>query len=144
MAHVIVKSGSYGIGDRFFYTGATECTDELILDAIRNEELPWIWVDENYAEPVESSKVSTEEPQPAIPTQGQKLVAETTHDVEVPTAVAKMEEALAPEPEKPTPGYPCPFCEKVLKNPGGQMGHIKTKHEAQFDEWDRERRAAKE
>lgn len=150
MAHVIVKGGTYGVGGTFFGPGATECNDEEVLDAVRNADLPWIYVTDKppAAVPVKKRMEDflefPEEPKPAYPTQGQKLVAETDPTEDHRGAVAKMRDVLAEPAPEPAPGYPCDFCDKVLRNPGGWIAHTKNVHPDNFEAWDAARRAAKE
>ena len=141
MAHVVVKGATYSIGDRYFTPGATECHDEELLAVISAaaRELPWLRVDYHYREPA-SKSAPVEEPKPALPTPGQKLIAETdAASRSRETAAAKIAKAEAPAPTKAKPGHPCPYCDRVLKNPMGLREHVRHGHKDRYAEFSAQR-----
>ena len=143
MAHVLVKGGTYSIGSFYFPEGATECDDEQVLAHIRGEGLKWVTVEENW-QPEPEQLEFPEDPKPALPTQGEKLVAEDDGRVEK-SATGRIADATREKPKEELPGFPCPYCpDKVLKNEGARIAHVRAAHKELYEDWNARRLAAKE
>ena len=145
MAHLIVRGGTIGTSTGFYPAGVHEIEDEEKLAELElaTSDLPWATVEREYVEPLQLG-TGEQEAQPALPTMGQGLIAETGNDRTEKSAASKIEDALIPEPEKPTPGFQCPHCDKNLRNEGARISHMKSRHPDLVEEFMAERRAAKE
>lgn len=142
MAHVVVTGGTYSIGSHYFPAGATECEDEKVLAHLRAENLKWVQVVDHWQAETEQLEFP-EDPRPAVPTQGQKLIAESDGSVEK-SAVGRIAEVTAPAPPAKRDGAPCPFCpDRVLRNEGARIAHIRHSHSELYEDWNARRLAAK-
>lgn len=147
MDTLIVRGGTLGTSNKFYTPGVHEIEDagELADLELTARDLPWVTIERDYVEPLQLvERTSPENPQPAIPSPGQNLIADTGNSHFEPTAAAKIEEALIPEAERPAPGFPCPYCESNLRNEGARISHVKAKHVEQADDFMAQRRAARE